>query len=203
MRPSQQAIACASLILLFSASRCDDGPVEPLPEKPSIPEPTSPANVLMAIEQLYEDTSIEPAERARLFATLLTAAPGDSQLPAFIFRYGLCDIECPWSGWGYEEEIRSHEAMFDGIYRIELELNAGPEYDYGSDGRGRKAIHSPGVTMRLWANETEFIERHTSLHTFVFTPAAGRWYLSEWNEYISSAMWGDLKAQFLQPPPRR
>jgi hypothetical protein len=72
--------ACLGMVLVIGA--CTDDPATPRPPY-DLPEPSSPANVLLALERIYEDAEIDPAEQARGFATLLAPPPGNQDLPAF------------------------------------------------------------------------------------------------------------------------
>jgi hypothetical protein len=185
------------MVLVIGA--CSDDSAKP-PQAPDLPEPSSPANVLLALEEIYEDSSIDPAERARSYAALLAPPPGNPDLPAFTFRFGMCDIECPWREWGYTEEVEVHETMFRRVHRIELDLNPGEELDYFPgefpDLNGWKIITSNNVRIRVWLNETEVVEKRPGLQSFIFAPVGDRWYLAAWREERSSAMWGDLKSEF-------
>ena len=188
-----QFLVCLSILVIGS---CANPPIGE--EVESIPEPTSPANVLLALERLYEDTDIAAPDRARSLANLLAPPPGDSALPAFTFLYGICDIECPFRSWGYAEEVEAHETMFREVYRLDLDLNAGPDYEFTDiEHHGWRVIHSESVRIRVWLNEREFVEKRTGGQFFIFAPVADRWYLADWWEYRSEAMWGDFKSEFL------
>ena len=186
-----------SLCLGLAVSSCNERAPDQPPED-NLSQPTSPANVLLALEQLYENNAIDPSQRASSYANLLVP-PDRPDIAPFRFMYGLCDIECPWMEWGLEEETGAHENMLTADRRILLEFNALQEFDATMilpDREGWRVIAADSVRLSVWEGGMEITAFTASEQLFFFAPADGRWYLVEWWESLSSSMWGSFKSQF-------
>ena len=190
------------MAVLGAVASCTERPsTEPGPPLAPLPQPASPANVLAAIEQLYEKSEMDPVERARAFASLL-ASPADTILPSFVLRYGFCDIECPWRAWEYDEEVEAHRRMFQATRSMALDMASGVESDYGTiepDRRGWRVIFVEKATIRATNRAGAVEEIRAAQQLFVFAPAHGRWYLVKWDEHVSqNTMWATFRADFLE-----
>jgi hypothetical protein len=143
--------------LLATSSCTGPAPDEPSAPETPLPEPTSPANVLLALEQLYEDNSLSPSQRASEYANLLVPLER-REITSFRFMYGYCDIECPWQEWGFIEEVAFHRRMFSRDRRVLLDLNAPPDFDATyimPDWVGWRAIHTDSVRMSVWVGDRD------------------------------------------------
>ena len=192
----------ATTLLIAMAALMSTSCTERAPDQPALethlPAPTSPANVLLALEQLYEDNSLSPSQRASEYANLLVP-PDRPEIADFRFMYGYCDIECPWEQWGFIEETSVHGNMFSHDRRILLHLNAEPDFDATyimPDRPGWRVIHTDSVRISVWAGDTEVSAFTASEQFFFFAPANGRWYLAEWWERLSESMWASFKIKF-------
>jgi len=198
MKMELAAHAALALAGLLAVTSCSDSPSEPAPAEITVPEPTSPANVLLALEQLYEDNGIPQSQRASAFADLL-APPDRQDVPPFRFMYGYCDIECQWDEWHFDEETHIHERMLTDDRRILLDLQAGPDYDASyifPDMPGWRVIRADNVRISVWEGGKEVRAFTATEQFFIFAPADGRWYLAEWWERRSGSMWASFKSEF-------
>lgn len=184
---------------LLAASSCTEhAPDQPSTPGTPLPKPTSPANVLLALEQLYEDNSISSSRWAAEYTNLLVP-PERPEIATFRFMYGYCDIECPWEEWGFIEEATLHGKMFSQDRRVLLDLNAQLDIDATyimPDRAGWRAIYTDSVRMSVWVGDTETRAFTASEQILFFAPADGRWYLAEWWERRSGTMWASLKSKF-------
>jgi hypothetical protein len=214
--PHRVAHSCGWLVLLLTVTfGCDDS-TKPEPEDndpPTIPAPTTPENVVSALEVIYNDDVRSPQERLDAYASLLSANEASSE-EAFIFEFMPADIQngLPPS-WGLNEELAVHRAIFDAqgagdIYSLELRIVHGPVEDLTPPHPGRegwKQVFATNVYLRLMLNLEDAFEVNGGQALFMFPPAReGKFSIAEWRDLprpsparsVESSTWGSVKAAF-------
>jgi hypothetical protein len=218
--PHRVTHAWILLALLLAVAGCDDDATKPDPEDndpPAIPAPTTPENVVSAIEVIYNDDVRSPQERLDAYASLL---PGNSAPPeeAFIFVFMPADIQngLPPT-WGLNEELAVHRAIFDAqgagdIHSLELRIVHNPAQDLTPSEAGRegwKQVFATNVYLRLMFDMNNGLEVNGGQSMFLFPPPQeGKFNIAEWRDLprpsparsVESSTWGSVKAAFSPRP---
>jgi hypothetical protein len=210
-------------LLLTVAFGCGDDSTKPQPEDndpPAIPAPTTPENVVSAIEVIYNDDVRSPRERLDAYASLLSdySAPFEE---AFIFLLTPADIE---SGlpptWGLDSELAAHRAIFEAqgagdIHSLELQIVHNPAQDLTPPEPGRegwKHVFATNVYLRLMFNVEDGLEVNGGQADFMFPPPHdGRFKIAEWRDLprpgafagtssVEGSTWGSVKAGYWLRP---
>ena len=206
-------IPCALLVFLlgcdsgFCPENCGGPPPSPVPQ--TIPPPTSPENVIEAIEVVYNDKVRNAPERSTIYAGLFD--------PAFVFHFQAADVH---SGlpetWQLEDELAAHARIFDalewgGIYSLEARVLHGPAIALIPSvpgGDGWKEVFASNVYLRLMTNLDEGLEVNGGRAVFVFSPPSdGNWRIAAWMDLpgptpeeesaVESVTWGQIKYGYL------
>jgi hypothetical protein len=171
---------------------CAEGPpVEPGPEPPAIPPPTSPENLVRAIEVIYNDRVRSAAERVEAYAALLA--------PDFVYQPSPGDLlDClpDGMGLGLAHEIAIHEALFEAqasgeVEALELRITSQPAEDLEPPPPGREGWKRVACTidLRLIAHpdhpagpDIRCLARRNGLALLLAAPSAdrSRWFIAEW-----------------------
>jgi len=168
-----------------------------------LPPPSSPENVIEALEITYNDKVRGADERLAIYAGLFTST--------FIFRLQPDDVAqgLP-EQWGLRDELGMHERLFGAqdlgdVFSIELRVDHEPARDLTPPVSGRagwKEVFAPFVYLRLMFNIHEGIEVNGSQAQFLFPPAErGRFRIAEWNDLPNpsqktEATWGRVKLHY-------
>ncbi len=206
-------VICVSLLPLGGCD--DDNPTDPISElpPPSIPPPTSPENLIEALQVIYNDPVRTAEERLEAYRSLFSPANHDS-LPDFLFRFQPSDVapgEDPT--WGLDAELQAHQNMFAAqtnrdIFSIELTIQYNPatELQFPEPGQENwREVFATNVFLRLMFNPQDGLLVDGGQAKFLCAPADGRWYIVEWMDIarpfapgygteIEENTWGSIKS---------
>lgn len=175
----------ASVVCLaaLAAVACSDNfGIDPLPVRDSpaaYPPPTSPENLVSALEVVYNDKVRTAAERLESFSSLFA--------PSFAFHYwearGDSLVE---RTWGLEEEIEGTRCLFErqdtgAIYSLTLAIREKevrePDGGYPA---GWKELRAGRVDLRLLYNPDDGLVLNGGSTRFICAPSGGRWLITGW-----------------------
>ncbi len=206
----------AGLLLAALLAGCKDTTAPRRAEPIPIPSPSTPENLVKAIEVIYNDKLRTKDERVTAYDSLFA--------PTFRFFIQPVDQEhgLPES-WGIATEIEAHEGMFKAqaehrIYSLTLSVvhdPARPLYPPEVGREGWMEVFAASVNLRLLSNPNDGLEVNGAqgrFKMFQVPPPAGRWYIGEWVDLprpeplrprgaaaVESSTWGSIKALFLRP----
>ena len=169
----------------LSVQRTITGP-DPLP----IPPPTSPENLLAALQVIYNDPARDANERLQLYRDLFPPANRGS-LPGFTFHFQPADV-APGDGqsWGLDEELEAHVGMFGAcesgeVRGLELSLTHLPAEPIEFPGEGQEdwaEIFVSNVFLRIMFNPEDGLVVDGAQARFLLAPTADRWFIVDWTD---------------------
>ena len=171
-----------------------------------MPVPTSPENVIAALQVIYNDRFRNAGERLAAYTDLLD--------PAFVFRFQSADVALGMpEHWGLSNELAVHEHWFDAqdrgeVYSVELRIIHDPVQDLSPQvGReGWKEALATNVYLRVMFSLQDGVEVNGGQARFLFPPPnRGRYAIAEWTDLphpgakryeVEPTTWGAIKAKW-------
>lgn len=168
-------------------------PDPPVIERDPIPPPTTPDNLIAALEVIYNDAARDAQERLLLYEDRIAES-------GFKFKFQPSDVGTDPSGtgarippdWGRDEEIRAHERLFSAqqsgeVYSLTLDIErqSDREIDPPQEGKeGWRLIWATNVQLRLMFNPNDGLEVNGGQADFYLAPddpeQPSRWWIGEW-----------------------
>lgn len=181
-------------VMLIAGSGCifspdeDNDPPEIDPDP--IPQPTSPENLIEALQVIYNDKVRNSSERGEAYENLFP--PEDHEDLTFEFRFQPADVgrEGIPESWGRDSEIAAHRNMFRAqedrqIHSLTLTItHLPPEDPLDPPAPGAKEIFATNVHLRLMFNPEDGLEVNGGQARFFAAPETdnSRWYLVKWED---------------------
>lgn len=158
------------------------GPPPP-PVPPEIPAPTSPENLVLALEVIYNDKVRTATERRDAYANLLG--------PSFLFHFQAVDQpSCNCENWGRDEEIAAHENIFQKqdsreIYSLQLDITFTPATNIDPADPNKpdslwQEVFATNVYLKLLTSPQDGFEVNGAQAEFHCHKGNGRWYIGDW-----------------------
>jgi hypothetical protein len=187
-------IAVAALAVGFAGCIFSPPPDRPpIVDRDPIPPPTTPDNLIAALEVIYNNTARNAQERLLLYEDRISES-------GFRFRFQPSDVGTDPGGtgvpippdWGRDEEIRAHERLFTAqqsgaVYSLTLDIERQPaeEIDPPEEGKeGWRWIWATNVQLRLMFNANDGLEVTGGQAEFYLAPddpdQPTRWWIGEW-----------------------
>ncbi len=148
-----------------------------------IPPPSSPENLITALEIIYDDKVRGPSERLALYQDLLG--------PNFLFWFQEVDREtCGCENWGRDEEIQAHHNIFQKqesgeIYSLRVDISSSPATDLDPprpEKPGWKRVFASNVFLELLNDPNNGFQVNGGQAEFLTQPGSGRWFIGEWTD---------------------